>query len=46
MGVDIYAILPEEIAVSVVAQMVAVRRSKPGAELPDRLQITKEVAKL
>jgi xanthine dehydrogenase accessory factor len=45
MGVDIYAILPEEIAVSVVAQMVAVRRSKPGSELPDRLQITKEVAK-
>jgi xanthine dehydrogenase accessory factor len=45
MGVDIYAILPEEIAVSVVAQMVAVRRSKPGTEIPDRLRITKEVAK-
>lgn len=45
MGVDIYAILPEEIAVSVVAQMVAVRRSKPGTELPGRLRITKEVAK-
>ncbi len=30
MGVEINAILPEEIAVSVVAQMIALRRSKPG----------------
>jgi xanthine dehydrogenase accessory factor len=31
MGVDINAILPEEIAVSIVAQMIAVRRSKSGS---------------
>lgn len=30
MGVEINAILPEEIAVSVVAQMIEYRRSKPG----------------
>jgi xanthine dehydrogenase accessory factor len=30
VGIDINAILPEEIAVSIVAQMIAVRRSKPG----------------
>ncbi len=30
MGLEISAMLPEEIAVSVVAQMIAVRRSKPG----------------
>jgi xanthine dehydrogenase accessory factor len=34
MGVDINAILPEEIAVSIVAQMIAVRRSKPGGLTP------------
>ncbi|MBM3802164.1 MAG: xanthine dehydrogenase [Acidimicrobiia bacterium] len=34
VGVDIHAILPEEIAISIVAQMVAVRRSKPGTYLP------------
>lgn len=31
MGVEINAILPEEIAVSVVAQMIEYRRSKPGS---------------
>ena len=31
MGLEINAILPEEIAISVVAQMIAVRRSKPGS---------------
>ena len=31
MGVEINAILPEEIAVSVVAQMIAYRRSRPGS---------------
>ena len=30
MGVEINAILPEEIAVSVVAQMIQTRRSRPG----------------
>jgi xanthine/CO dehydrogenase XdhC/CoxF family maturation factor len=35
MGVDINAILPEEIAVSIVAQMIAVRRSKPGSLKPE-----------
>jgi xanthine dehydrogenase accessory factor len=30
VGIDINAILPEEIAVSVVAQMIAVRRAKPN----------------
>jgi xanthine dehydrogenase accessory factor len=35
MGVDINAILPEEIAVSIVAQMIAVRRSKPGSLTPE-----------
>jgi xanthine dehydrogenase accessory factor len=30
MGVEINAILPEEIAVSVVAQMIELRRSRPG----------------
>ena len=34
MGVDINAILPEEIAVSVIAQMIASRRSKPDINLP------------
>lgn len=34
MGVDINAILPEEIAVSVVAQMIASRRSKSDITLP------------
>ncbi|MEW5977756.1 MAG: XdhC family protein [Acidobacteriota bacterium] len=31
MGIDINALLPEEIAISVVAQMIQVRRSKPGS---------------
>jgi xanthine dehydrogenase accessory factor len=35
MGVDINAILPEEIAISVVAQMISVRRSKPESVLPN-----------
>jgi xanthine dehydrogenase accessory factor len=35
MGLDIGAILPEEIAVSVVAQMISVRRSTPGSILPN-----------
>lgn len=35
MGVAINAILPEEIAVSIVAQMIAVRRSKPGSLTPE-----------
>ena len=35
MGVDINAILPEEIAVSIVAQMISIRRSKPGNILPE-----------
>jgi xanthine dehydrogenase accessory factor len=34
MGVDIQAILPEEIAVSVVAQLIAIRRSRPVAAGP------------
>ena len=34
VGVDIKAILPEEIAISIVAQMIAVRRSKPGSQIP------------
>ena len=34
MGVDINAILPEEIAVSVVAQMIDARRSKSDITLP------------
>jgi xanthine dehydrogenase accessory factor len=34
MGLDINAILPEEIAVSIVAQMISIRRSKPGGVLP------------
>jgi xanthine dehydrogenase accessory factor len=34
MGLDINAILPEEIAVSIVAQMILIRRSKPGSALP------------
>jgi xanthine dehydrogenase accessory factor len=34
VGVDINAILPEEIAISIVAQMIAVRRSKPGSQIP------------
>jgi xanthine dehydrogenase accessory factor len=34
VGIDINAILPEEIAVSIVAQMIAVRRSKPGNLVP------------
>ena len=34
MGLDIDAILPEEIAVSIVAQMISVRRSKLGSILP------------
>ncbi len=38
VGIDINAILPEEIAVSVVAQMIAVRRSKPGSIWPQRDQ--------
>ena len=35
MGIEIHAILPEEIAVSVVAQMIAVRRAKPGGANPE-----------
>jgi xanthine dehydrogenase accessory factor len=35
MGLDINAILPEEIAVSIVAQMISIRRSKPGNILPE-----------
>ena len=35
MGLDINAILPEEIAVSIVAQMISIRRSKPGIILPE-----------
>lgn len=35
MGVEIHAILPEEIAISVVAQMIAVRRSKIGMVNPE-----------
>ncbi len=35
VGIDIHAILPEEIAVSIVAQMIAVRRSKPGEVRPN-----------
>jgi xanthine dehydrogenase accessory factor len=35
MGVDINAILPEEIAVSIVAQMISIRRSKPVNILPE-----------
>ena len=31
LGIDISAILPEEIAVSIVAQMIAARRQMPGA---------------
>lgn len=34
VGIDINAILPEEIAISIVAQMIAVRRSKPGSQVP------------
>jgi xanthine dehydrogenase accessory factor len=34
VGIDINAILPEEIAISIVAQMIAVRRSKPGSPIP------------
>ena len=34
VGIDINAILPEEIAISIVAQMIAVRRSKPGSQIP------------
>jgi xanthine dehydrogenase accessory factor len=34
MGIDIQAILPEEIAVSVVAQLISIRRSKPVAASP------------
>ena len=34
VGLDINAILPEEIAISIVAQMIAVRRSKPGSQIP------------
>ena len=34
MGIDIQAILPEEIAVSVVAQLITVRRSRPGIAGP------------
>ncbi|MFN8008582.1 MAG: XdhC/CoxI family protein [Terriglobia bacterium] len=34
LGLDINAILPEEIAVSIVAQMIAVRRSSPYSGLP------------
>ena len=33
LGIDINAILPEEIAVSIVAQMIAARRSRPGSEI-------------
>ena len=33
LGVGINAILPEEIAVSIVAQMIAARRSKPGDDI-------------
>ena len=36
VGIDVNAILPEEIAVSIVAQMIAVRRSRPGALLPEK----------
>ena len=34
LGVNIHAVLPEEIAVSIVAQLIAVRRTKPGNEIP------------
>ena len=34
MGIDIQAILPEEIAVSVVAQLIATRRSRPTTAGP------------
>ncbi|HVN77654.1 MAG TPA: XdhC/CoxI family protein [Terriglobia bacterium] len=34
MGIDIQAILPEEIAVSVVAQLISIRRSRPVAMGP------------
>jgi xanthine dehydrogenase accessory factor len=36
VGLDINAILPEEIAVSIAAQMIAVRRSKPGSLVPQK----------
>jgi len=32
VGIDIHAILPEEIAISVVAQMISIRRSSPTSE--------------
>ena len=40
VGLDIGAILPEEIAISVVAELIAVKRNSP-AELP-RMRVAQE----